>query len=404
MEFLISSHRGRPGDDPIFSLHAEAKKRAAAGEDVVNATIGALLHDDGRLAVMPSVVEALSSVDPAVSAAYAPIPGRADFRQAVIEDLLAEHGLVDQAVAVATPGGSGALRLAMDNFLERGQTVLTSSYFWGPYRTLSDESGRSLATFNMFNAEGRFDVADLERQLEAQIKAQGRVLLLLNTPCHNPTGYSLDKQEWDATVEVIERLGARAPIITLLDVAYGYYAKPALAVAIKSLARVADKSLVAFAWSASKTYAQYGLRVGSLVVMTPDAEERASINNALTYSCRGLWSNCNAGGMAGITRVLTDEKLRARANSERDEIVDMLSSRVACWNELAGAAGINYPRYNGGFFTTVFCEEPAAVAARLRERGVYVVPLAGALRVAMCAVNEKQIARIVEGLAATLPR
>ncbi len=73
MTYLIESRRQRPGDDPIFALNSEAKKRAAAGEDVVNATIGALLTDEGKLAVMPSVIESLAQVPAALAAGYAPI-------------------------------------------------------------------------------------------------------------------------------------------------------------------------------------------------------------------------------------------------------------------------------------------------------------------------------------------
>ena len=40
----------RPGNDPIFALNAEANRRAAAGESILNSTLGALMTDDGRLA------------------------------------------------------------------------------------------------------------------------------------------------------------------------------------------------------------------------------------------------------------------------------------------------------------------------------------------------------------------
>ena len=63
MDFLIASRRQRPGDDPIFSLNAEARARRDAGEAVVNATIGALLDDDGQLVLMPSVVRVFADVD-----------------------------------------------------------------------------------------------------------------------------------------------------------------------------------------------------------------------------------------------------------------------------------------------------------------------------------------------------
>ncbi|MEM1035026.1 MAG: aminotransferase class I/II-fold pyridoxal phosphate-dependent enzyme [Myxococcota bacterium] len=399
MEFLIASRRERPGNDPIFALNAEAKQRIGAGEDVVNATIGALLDDDGRLATMPGVVRALQEVEPRVGAAYAPIPGRPDFRQAVIDDLLTGSPLHEVSVAVATPGGSGALRMSMDDFLEPGQTALTGSYYWGPYRTLADESGRRLTTFEMFGDDGRFDVAALDRSLGEVMAEQGRCLLILNTPCHNPTGYSLDAAEWAATQDVLRRHARSGPLVVLLDVAYAYYAEEALEVAVRALHGVADEVLVLFAWSASKSFAQYGLRIGALVASVPDAGQRQAVNNAMTYSCRGLWSNCNAGGQAAIARVLTDAALRQQVNVERAGLVAMLARRVDTWNELAGdKPHIVYPRYQGGFFTTVFCDDPQEKAAALRERGIYVIPTRGALRVAMCAVNDQQIARIVSGL------
>jgi aromatic-amino-acid transaminase len=400
MDFLIPSRRTRSGDDPIFTLHAEATARAKAGEDIVNATIGVLLHDDGRLAIMPTVVEVLRKVEPELGAAYAPIAGRPEFRSAVVRDLL--PGLADVSIGIATPGGSGALRMALDNFLEPHQTVLTSSYFWGPYRTLSDEADRSFTTFRMFDDAGRFDVLDLERKLDAILSEQGRALVFINSPCHNPTGYSLDQREWDATVEVLTRLAPRGPIAVLLDAAYGYYQKAGLDVALASLSRVVDDVMVLVAWSASKSFTQYGLRVGALVAVVPDAAQRSRIDNALTYSCRGTFSNCNAGGQAAIARLLSDSELNQRASAERAELVSMLAERVALWNNLAKGTSIRYPRYDGGFFTTVFHDDPQAVAARLRERGIFVVPLAGALRVALCAVNEAQIQRIVAAFAAVL--
>ena len=61
---LIPECADRPGDDPIFALNAEAVERQLAKEDVLNSTLGALMLDDGRLAVMPSVFEAMRQISP----------------------------------------------------------------------------------------------------------------------------------------------------------------------------------------------------------------------------------------------------------------------------------------------------------------------------------------------------
>jgi aromatic-amino-acid transaminase len=203
-------------------------------------------------------------------------------------------------------------------------------------------------------------------------------------------------------VDVLARYAKKAPIAVLMDIAYSYYAPDGLDVAMESLTRISNDALVLFAWSASKSFLQYGLRVGSLVALMPEPTQRKRIEAALTFSCRGLWSNCNAGGMHAITKVLSEPELLQRVRAERAVFVTMLAKRVHRWNELASAKGLHFPRYDGGFFTTVFCDDAQAAAVQLRERGIYVVPLAGALRVAMCAVNEVQIERIVNAIAEVL--
>jgi hypothetical protein len=57
------------------------------------------------------------------------------------------------------------------------------------------------------------------------------------------------------------------------------------------------------------------------------------------------------------------------------------------------------PRYEGGFFVAVFAEDAPATAARAREKGVFVVPMDGALRVALCATPTSDIPRLVQVLA-----
>jgi aromatic-amino-acid transaminase len=399
MAFVIPSRSARPSDDPIFALNAEARARAQAGEKVINATVGSLLDDEGVIATLPSVIEALREVPPNAAAAYAPIAGSNDFLRGVASDLLGTRPQVDAVASAATPGGTGALRHAIANCLEPGQSLLTTSFYWGPYKTLADENDRKLETFRMFNEEGRLDVADFENKLSALLERQGRALILLNTPCQNPTGYSLDLRELKALRNAIDGLSSKGPISVCLDVAYARFGAQPLDVVVDEMLELLPRALVMFAWSGSKSFLQYGLRVGALVAVHPDPEERSKLQNALSFSCRGTWSNVNAGGMIALSRVLNDSERRARVDRERVGMVDLLAKRVARWNDLAQRAKLHYPRYDGGFFTTVFTENAHAVADKLKSDGVFVVPQAGALRVALCSVAERDIERLVTSIA-----
>lgn len=400
MLHVIPSHQGRPSDDPIFALNKEATARRARGEAVVNATVGSLLDDDGKLAILPTAARIVHEIPAEEWAAYAPIAGSPDFLAAVMGDLFRDEPAMRAcAVAAATPGGTGALRHAIANYLEPGQSLLTTSYFWGPYQTLCDEADRKVATFSMFDEQGGLDVAALDAALTAQIASQKRVLLVLNDPCHNPTGYSMRPEEWRAVVEKLVAHAASAPMTLLVDMAYFAYAATDPRAFLKELHPLLGKVGLLFAWSASKTFTHYGLRVGAIVACVPDPAERAATEAAFSYSCRGTWSNCTRGGMKAVMRLLTEPELVRACDAERNALRTLLDARVAAFNAEAKKAGLRYPRYEGGFFVTVFADDAPERAARMREKGVFVVPAKGALRVALCSVAEKDVERLVAALA-----
>ena len=397
---LIPAHQGRPSDDPIFALNKEASARRQRGEAIVNATVGSLLHDDGRLAILPTAARIVHEIPPEEWATYAPIAGSPDFLGAVIADLFRDEPEMRAcAVAAATPGGTGALRHAIANFLEPGQALLTTSYFWGPYQTLCDEADRRVATFSMFDAAGMLDIAALDRALATRIAEQQRVLLFLNDPCHNPTGYSMRPAEWRAVVERLLSHANEAPVTLLVDMAYAAYGPGDGRAFLKELRPLLGKVGLLFAWTASKTFTHYGLRVGAIVACVPDAAERSATESALCYSCRGTWSNVNRGGMRAITRLLTESDLAAACDRERETLKALLGARVAAFNEAAPKRGLKYPRYEGGFFVTVFADDAFERAGRMRDQGVFVVPQKGALRVALCSVAAADVGRVVEALA-----
>jgi aromatic-amino-acid transaminase len=398
--FLVKGERS--GDDPIFALNQEATLRAGRGEPIINATIGVLLEDTGALAVLPTAARAVKEVREEDWAGYAPISGNPAFLEAVMDDLFAKQPVMRAAAAaVATPGGTGALRHVISTFLEQGQSLLTTSYYWGPYETLADEHQRRVQTFEMFDPKsemGRLHFEALDRKLSELMASQGRVVLFVNDPCQNPTGYSMSEDDWRSMVEVIARHASRGPLTVVLDAAYSAYAKEGTGVALRALESLLGRALVLVAWSASKTFTHYGLRVGALVALIPDAKERKGVESALGYACRGTWSNCNRGGMTAVTRLLREPSLAAAVTEERKRLVNLLDGRVSVFNELARPRRLRYPRYDGGFFVTMFVEDAPAAAAKMKEDGVFVVPLKGALRVALCSVAVPNIPRLVDSL------
>ena len=107
---------------------SKCQAAAAAGADVVNGTIGALLEDDGTLAINATYVDAIKASTSLDVAAYSPLSGLPEFNDLLVELALGPErpGLMRSlsAKAMATPGGGGALRLTAANLVQQGGVVL----------------------------------------------------------------------------------------------------------------------------------------------------------------------------------------------------------------------------------------------------------------------------------------
>jgi aromatic-amino-acid transaminase len=86
-KYILAQDNGRiiPLEDKIFALNGRAKALAnkIGNDKVINATIGSLLDDDGKLVVLSSVVKVLTHLDPDDYADYAPIGGTPGFKKAI---------------------------------------------------------------------------------------------------------------------------------------------------------------------------------------------------------------------------------------------------------------------------------------------------------------------------------
>ena len=160
-ELIFASQQGRiiPREDKVFGINNRAKAMIAreGKEKVVNATLGVLLDDNGDIMVLSSVSEVFKNLEPREFAEYAPISGTPEFREAVKKDALRGYiprGFVE---ASATPGGTGAIRNAVANYTDRGDSILIADWYWAPYNTIAAEQGRKAETFTFFNSDRKFN-------------------------------------------------------------------------------------------------------------------------------------------------------------------------------------------------------------------------------------------------------
>lgn len=94
--------------------------------------------------------------------------------------------------------------MALWNYTEEGDEILTSDWYWSPYKTISEEAGRNLTTFKLFSDEGNFNLVDFKNRFKEILDKQDRLMAILNTPAQNPTGYSISDDEWDDILEFLK--------------------------------------------------------------------------------------------------------------------------------------------------------------------------------------------------------
>ncbi|BDU68189.1 aspartate aminotransferase [Geothrix oryzae] len=394
---LIPTRRAFPADDPIFALNAEALARQAAGESILNATVGALLDEAGQLVVLESVMDLWRELTALEVAPYAPIAGDPAFLKALVQR---HWPLLDAAgAACATPGGSGALALSLRNFLEPGQTLLTTAPFWGPYATLASENGMHLATAPWPKVGEPLDAAAWAARLGKLMQAQGRILLWLNDPCHNPTGRSLSAADRARLADLLRELSTRGPVTLLLDFAYLDYTREpeAVAAALKDYAALGAEGrvLVGASMSLSKAMTLYGARGGALAF--PWCGDPA-LQAALTQSCRGTWSNCARAPQALMLRFARDGKAQARLAAEHRHWSEVLAARASALDAALGAEGLEALHWQGGFFVMAPAADPDAACERLKGEGVFTVPLPEGLRVGLCGLRAAEAPRFAQAL------
>jgi aromatic-amino-acid transaminase len=411
----------KQGSDTIFSWWARYQAAKADGRDAVNGTIGALLEDDGTLAIN-RVVDAAIRVAPEVEiSAYAPLAGLPSFLDlsktlAFGETRTCFEELGFSFAATATPGGSGALYLAANNFLERGQSVLLRDRHWGPYNGFLQNNGIDFVTWPLLPPNGHdihpyFAEAEFETKLEEICSVQDKVMVWLNDPAHNPTGLSMGDEGRAACLSSFVTSAINNEEIghtLLIDSAYSLYADEphawgeTILEAVESGMPWPENFLICVAISLSKSHTIYGLRTGALVSIHPEKEVIDRLDTVMSVTGRQTWSAAPRVAQYCVSEMHSSEEGGKAWGQERDRLKQLLDVRRS--NLKAECERLNVPLNPtmDGFFAWIESDDPTAVAESCAQMDVYLVPLTGGVRIGLCALSAGDMTKVAEALANAL--
>lgn len=379
----------------------EAREAKAKNPSVIDSTIGMLFDEEGQFLEF-NVVEKISrSLSARQKYSYGSTVGDGSFHQALYEwifkDQLKEIERHFILRSIATPGGSGAICNTFSNYLEEGQKVLLPSLMWTNYIQTAREEHLGYQTYELFNEEGSFNLKDFKVACKKLMEEQKRLLVVMNDPCQNPTGYSMKQEEWLGVIEILNEVSSAAnPVILLYDMAYFDYDKRGSQAMLKNLLafqNFSDNVLPILAFSGSKTLGLYGLRIGAQIAMTRSIEEANAFIAANEFSARGKWSGASTLGQNIIKEAFTtyhNEFLKEIGAARA-----LLVKRANTFLEESKRVGLKHYPYDCGFFVAIPCQNPEIVFERLKEKGLYTIPLKQGIRLTLSSISVKEVIQAV---------
>ena len=283
---------------------------------------------------------------------------------------------------------------------------MTSDWFWGTYNVICNETGKTLETFKLFDDDYKFfNIENFSARVEEISAAQNSLLVIINSPAHNPTGYSLSDAEWEKVLEVLKSCAKGGKKITLLvDIAYIDFAggKNEAWAFIEKFKNLPENLLVLISLSLSKSYTLYGQRTGALAAISTSAKVIEEFNDTNKYSSRAVWSNINHGAQVLFTKINGDTALSESLAAEQKILREMVNRRAGVFVSEAANCGLQIVPYKGGFFIAVPVENSAAVCKKLHDDLIFAVPLKLGIRVAACSTPLKKISGVAEKIKAAL--
>lgn len=388
--------------DKVFSVAKKAKEVAEklGDEKVVNATIGSLYNEEGKLVVLKSVTETYKELPPEEIAGYASaFTGSPEYKESVKRSILGDDYKEEfknhYMEVIGTPGGTGAVSNSVKNYLNEGDTLLLPKWLWSPYILMASERKGNCEYYTIFNENGKFDLNDFSERIFKLAEKQDNVVVIINDPCQNPTGYKLTIDEWKNVLNIFEKATEKANIILINDIAYIDFddrneeEKKEYRNLFKNLS---SKILVIFAFSISKALTSYGLRVGAQLALSSDKEVINEFEKANSYSCRSTWSNISRGGMKMFSDIILDKEKYKVLKEEREMYRLLIKERADIFLKEAEECGLKLLPYKTGFFLTIPTGELTDKVAEVLEReNIYTVVLDEGIRIAVCSVTKKKI-------------
>ena len=325
---------------------------------------------------------------------YTGLAGEPAFNAAMIGMILGST-FGDRAASIATPGGTGAIRQALEliKLSNPSAMVWLSNPTWPNHPSIIKYLGMPMAEYRYFDAATRgVDFAGLMADLD---KVAPGDVVLLHGCCHNPTGANLTMDQWAKVAALLLEKQA----VPFVDLAYQGFGDGLEedAAATRLIADSFPEALIAA--SCSKNFGIYRERTGILIALT-SAERKAVVQGNLNFLNRQNYSFPPDHGARVVTIILEDADLTADWKAELEEVRhNMLGLRSALADALRRATNsdrFDFVAHHRGMFSRLGLTEGQVITLR-EKHGIYMV---GDSRINIAGLNATTVPILATAIAA----
>jgi len=329
---------------------------------------------------------------------YTGLAGDPGYHRAMADLILGDTVARDRVGAAATPGGTGAVRQALEliRLAAPRATVWVSDPTWPNHTSIIRYLGIPMAEYRYYDAESAAVdhagmMADLERVAPGDV-------VLLHGCCHNPTGANPTLPQWALIAEVLARKGA----VPLVDLAYQGFGDGLEADAAPTRLIAARLPETLIAASCSKNFGIYRERAGILLGVAADAAGGVLTQGTLAFLNRQNYSFPPDHGARLVTMILTDPVLRAGWQAELEAVrLSMLDLRGALAEALRAETGsdrFGFLAQHRGMFSRLGLS-PAEVESLRRDHAIY---MGGDSRMNIAGLNRATVPVVARAVAQVL--
>lgn len=365
------SHLIPAAKDPILSQSLACLQDARTNK--LDLGVGVYRNEQGVTPVLQSVKRAEERLlNTQESKGYVGLAGCERFNSAMIELLLGENGSRSRAVAVQTPGASGALRLLADVIVMANPSakIWMSDLSYANHAPIMKTAGVEVAYYPYFDPQTKMVN---ETAMLATLSTLGKNdVVLLHGCCHNPTGADLSYRAWQSITEMANAQG----FLPFIDMAYQGFGDGMEedAAGFRYLAERVPAYLVAS--SCSKNFGLYRERTGLAVIASNTLQQSECIKSRIMECARSSYTMPPDHGAAIVRTILEDQALKefwlTEVTQMRQRIQGVRSSLVDAMQIQTGTHQFDFIAQHKGMFSVIGAS--ADQVTRLREQfGVYLV-------------------------------